>query len=237
MSNDEQQLADDASRIAANYRSIRARADAAAVRAGRDPGDVTVIGVTKTKPAAMIRHAAQAGILDVGENYVQEITAKHEEIGDLVRWHFIGHLQRNKVRFIAPFAMMIHSVDSESLGVEIDRQAKAHQRRIPVLLEVNTSGEESKFGVPPEAAPDLARGLAALPNIELRGLMTIVAFLDDAEMVRPMFRLLRELRDACANTLGIELPTLSMGMTHDFEVAIEEGATLVRIGTAIFGER
>jgi pyridoxal phosphate enzyme (YggS family) len=231
----------EAQRIARNYRAIRERAAQACLRAGRDPGSVTIIGVTKTKPSSTVRAAAEAGIEEIGENYVQELASKHEELeGELhgrVRWHFIGHLQRNKVRLIAPYVAMIHAVDSERLGVEIGRQASIAGRRIPVLLQVNTSGEESKFGVPPEAASELARKLAVIPGIELQGLMTLAAFLDDPEATRPMFRLLRQTRDRLRQELSLPLPHLSMGMTNDFEVAIEEGATLVRIGTAIFGER
>ena len=223
--------------IAVNYDQIIHRVAAACERAGRRPEDVRVIGVTKTKPAATIRAAREAGITDVGENYVQEIVEKHAELGEMVRWHFIGHLQRNKVRAIAPFVAMIHGVDSERLGEEIDRQAARLGRRVPVLVQVNTSGEESKFGVPPEEARPLAEALARMPNLELAGMMTIAAFLDDQELVRPMFRLLRELRDAISRDLSIPLPHLSMGMTADFEAAIEEGATLVRIGTALFGGR
>jgi pyridoxal phosphate enzyme (YggS family) len=223
--------------IADNYNAILDRVAAACVRAGRSPEEVRVIGVTKTKPAATVREASEAGITDVGENYVQEIVEKHDALGDIVRWHFIGHLQRNKVRAIAPFVSMIHGVESERLGVEIDRQAESLGRRIPVLMQVNTSGEESKFGIDPGEAPSLAAALARLPNIELAGLMTIAAFLDDQEFVRPMFRHLRTLRDSISRDLAIPLPHLSMGMTADFEAAIEEGATLVRIGTALFGSR
>jgi pyridoxal phosphate enzyme (YggS family) len=223
--------------IADNYNAVLDRVAAACARAGREPGEVRVIGVTKTKPAATVREASEAGITDVGENYVQEIIEKHDELGDIVRWHFIGHLQRNKVRAIAPFVSMIHGVDSERLGIEIDRQATSLGRRVPVLMQVNTSGEESKFGIAPEEAPALAAALARMPNIELAGLMTIAAFLDDQELVRPMFRHLRALRDSISRDLAIPLPHLSMGMTADFEAAIEEGATLVRIGTALFGSR
>lgn len=227
----------DAAEIAANYRLVRERVDAACLRAGRDRSAVTVIGVTKTKPAAIIRMAHEAGIADIGENYVQELTAKHEELGDIVRWHFIGHLQRNKVREIIQFVGMIHGVDSERLALEIDRQATRHQRRIPVLVQVNTSGEASKSGIEPQGAPELARYMSTLPGLELRGLMTIPAIFDDPEGVRPMFRMLRALRDDLQGTLGIPLPELSMGMTGDFETAVEEGATMVRIGTALFGSR
>jgi len=227
----------EAEAIGENYRRIRERVDAACARAGRDPAGVEIIGVTKTKPASTVRAAREAGITIVGENYVQEITAKHDELGEIVEWHFIGHLQRNKVRAIAPFVAMIHGVDSARLGAEISRQGEELGRTIPVLLQVNTSGEESKFGVAPEEAMRLAGELIALPHIELRGLMTIGAFLDDPELVRPMFGLLRELRQDIAAALGVALPHLSMGMTGDFEAAVEEGATLVRIGTALFGRR
>ncbi len=223
--------------IAQRYVEIRERVERACARVGRDPHDVTIIGVTKTKPAATVREAAEAGIGDVGENYAQELAAKHEELGDIVRWHYIGSLQRNKVKLVAPYVAMIHAVDSERLGAEIDRHAEQLGRRIPVLLQVNTSGEESKHGVAPEEATELARALTALPGLELRGLMTLAAFLDDPEQVRPMFRLLRLTRDRIETELGISLPELSMGMTNDFEVAVEEGATMVRVGTAIFGAR
>lgn len=223
--------------IAGRYREIRGRADAACLRAGRSPGEVTVLGVTKTKPAATVRAAAEAGITDIGENYVQELLGKQRELGDIVRWHYIGHLQRNKAKEIVPFVTMIHGVDSERLGAEISRQGEKLSRRVPVLLQVNTSGEASKFGIPPEEAIPLAGRLAELPGLELSGLMTIPAIFDDPEGVRPMFRMLRELRDRIREQRGLELPHLSMGMTGDFEVAIEEGATLVRIGTALFGGR
>jgi pyridoxal phosphate enzyme (YggS family) len=227
----------EAASIAEQYSIITARVAAACRRAGRSPEEVTIVGVTKTKPAATVRAAAEAGIVDVGENYVQELVAKHDELGGIVRWHFIGSLQRNKVRSIIPFVHIIHAVDSERLGVEIDRQAQAVGRRVPVLLQVNTSDEESKHGVRPEEAADLARRLGSLPGIELRGLMTLAAFLDDPEAVRPMFALLRTTRDRLERELGLHLPELSMGMTNDFEVAVEEGSTMVRIGTAIFGAR
>ncbi len=223
--------------IADNHARVLSMAAAACARVGRDPAGVTIIGVTKTKPVAAIEEAARAGLTDVGENYVQEFTEKHAALGDLVRWHFIGHLQRNKVRVVAPIVSMIHAVDSERLGAEIDRWASATGRRLPVLLQVNTSGEESKFGVTPEGALPLARALAAMPGLDLRGLMTLAAFLDDPEGTRPMFRLLRETRDRLRQETSLDLPDLSMGMTNDFEVAVEEGATFVRVGTAIFGER
>jgi pyridoxal phosphate enzyme (YggS family) len=226
--------------IAHNLAEVRARIGRACERSGRDPASVTLIGVTKTKPLAVVKAAAAAGIRDIGENYVQEMVEKHEALGEAagdLRWHFIGHLQRNKVRAIAPLAAMVHAVDSERLGLEIGRQGELLGRRIPVLLQVNSSGEASKFGVEPAGALELGGRLAAIPGIDLQGLMTLAAFLDDPEAVRPMFSLLRGIRDRLRDPLSLPLPHLSMGMTNDFEVAIEEGATLVRIGTALFGER
>lgn len=217
--------------------TLRQRANDACNRAGRDPDQVQIIAVAKTKPAEAILAVRECGMMEIGENYVQELVEKHRAIGDAVRWHFIGHLQRNKVKYIAPFVRMIHGVDSLRLAEEINRQAAQHGRVIPVLLQVNTSGEESKFGVEPSGALGLAEGMLKLPNIQLQGLMTLAAFLDDPESVRPMFRQLHHTRDQLQQHTGHPLPHLSMGMTNDFEVAIEEGATLVRIGTAIFGER
>jgi pyridoxal phosphate enzyme (YggS family) len=227
--------------IRENYEVIRNRIAAACERARRNPSEITVIGVTKTKPAEIVLAAADAGIANIGENYVQELLEKHDvlhtELDNRVQWHFIGHLQRNKVKLILPFISMIHAVDSERLGAEIDKQAALLGRRIPVLLQVNTSGEESKFGVTPEGAPELGRKLAAFPNLDLQGLMTLAAFLDDPEATRPMFQLLRQTRDRLRDETSLPLTQLSMGMTSDFEVAVEEGATMVRIGTALFGER
>ena len=217
--------------------ALQQRVSNACQRAGRDPADVQIIAVAKTKPVQAILAVRECGLVTIGENYVQEVVEKQVAIGDAVLWHFIGHLQRNKVKYLAPFVGMIHGVDSQRLGEEISRQAERNGRVIPVLLQVNTSGEESKFGVEPSAALALAEGLLALPNIQLQGLMTLAAFLDDPEAVRPMFRQLRQARDLIQQQTGGPLPHLSMGMTNDFEVAIEEGATLVRIGTAIFGER
>lgn len=217
--------------------ALRRQADDASKRAGQDPSQVQIIAVAKTKPVQAILAVRECGMMEIGENYVQELVEKYRAIGDAVRWHFIGHLQRNKVKYIAPFVRMIHGVDSLRLAEEISNQAARHARVIPVLLQVNTSGEESKFGVEPSAALQLAEGMLKLPNIQLQGLMTLAAFLDDPEATRPMFRLLRHTRNQIQQQTGHPLPHLSMGMTNDFEVAIEEGSTLVRIGTAIFGER
>ncbi len=206
-------------------------------RAGRDPASVTLVGVTKRKSVDVVRNAIAAGILDIGENYVQELIEKAESIGPGPRWHFIGHLQRNKVRVVLPHVHIIHGVDSERLAIEIDRQANELGRRLPILIQVNTSEEGSKSGVSPAEATDLATRIHALPSIDLQGLMTIPAPTDDPENTRPFFRELRSLRDRIADTISKPLPHLSMGMTDDFHVAIEEGATIVRIGTALFGSR
>jgi PLP dependent protein len=220
-----------------NLSAVRARIGAACRRAGRAPEEVTLIGVTKKHPPETVSEALQAGIADIGENYVQELVEKEAAIAEPARWHFIGHLQRNKVRQIAGFVHMIHGVDSVRLADEIGRQALAAGRTIPILLQVNTSGEASKYGVAPDDAIELGRSLAAIDGVELSGLMTLAAFLDDPEGTRPMFRLLATLRRELRAAIDRPLPHLSMGMTGDFEVAIEEGATFVRIGTALFGER
>ncbi len=206
-------------------------------RVGRDASGVTIIGVSKTKPALLAQTAVDVGIPNLGENYVQEVVAKKDEVSGPVQWHFIGHLQRNKVKYIAPFIHMIHGVDSERLAKEINKQAQKFDRRIPVLLQVNTSGEESKFGCHPDQALQIAETIAACEHLDFQGLMTLAAFLDDPEAVRPMFALLRNIRSNLRSHLSLPLPHLSMGMTNDFQVAIEEGATLVRIGTALFGDR
>lgn len=219
----------------ARRRAILNRIAEACRRSGRNPDEVTLLGVTKTQPLETVRNGIAAGIEDIGENYVQEMVEKHKHLGDSARWHSIGHLQRNKVEAIAPFVHLIHGLDSERLAVEIDRQGRRAGRRIGVLIQVNTSGEASKSGIPPREAVALARSIARLPSIELQGLMTIPAPVDNPEESRSSFRLLRALCEE-ARQSG-PLPHLSMGMTDDFEVAVEEGATIVRIGTALFGPR
>ena len=217
---------------------IRRRMDAACRRAGRNPSEVTLVAVAKTFPASDVREAVRAGATSVGENYVQELLTKREVLDDLpVAWHFIGHLQSNKVKSIAGWVRMIHAVDSLSLVAEIDRRAAQAGRTIECLVEVNTTGEQSKFGLKPEDTPAFVHSLAVYEHVKVGGLMTIGPFLPDPEGSRPMFRRLRELRNDLAGQGGVTMQHLSMGMTGDFEVAIEEGATLVRIGTAIFGSR
>jgi pyridoxal phosphate enzyme (YggS family) len=218
--------------IADNWRVVRARVDAACVRAKRDPGEVTIVAVSKLHPASAVREAAAAGATDFGENYAQELVSKRGECGD-VRWHFIGRLQRNKAKLVAGQVALVHAVDSIDLATELGKRAKAVQ---PILLAVNVGGEDTKSGVAEAVALELARGFATIPNIRLDGLMTMPPPADDPEASRPYFENLRALRDQLAKTLG-PLPILSMGMSGDFEVAIACGASHVRIGTAIFGPR
>jgi hypothetical protein len=219
--------------IAENLRRVRERIDAACRRAGRSPDEVTVVGISKGFPISAVVAAYEAGLSDVGENRVQEAAAKIPAAaaqGARPRWHLVGHLQTNKVKTALGLFDIIHSVDSLRLAEMISREAGAGARA-PVLLEVNVAGEESKFGLAPdEVASALARA-RALPNVDVQGLMTVAPLAADAEEVRPVFRRLREL----GKSLGLR--HLSMGMSDDFEVAVEEGATLVRIGRAIFGPR
>jgi hypothetical protein len=226
--------------IPANVDTIRSRMIQACTRAGRRPDEVTLVAVSKTFPADQIREVIRAGVPDIGENYVQELLPKREQLaGETVRWHFIGHLQSNKVKYIAPWVVLVHAVDNVGLAREIDRRAEQTGRVIDILVEVNTTGEETKFGIQPDATVSFVRSLGGLQHLCVAGLMTIGPFLPDPEGSRPMFRTLRQLRGEAAQ-LGQENVTmrhLSMGMTGDFEVAIDEGATLIRIGTAIFGSR
>jgi len=226
--------------IHANVDTIRRRIAGACTRAGRTPDEVTLVAVSKTFPAGAIREAVRAGVTDIGENYVQELLAKREQLApEQIRWHFIGHLQSNKVRHIAPWITLIHAVDSLGVAQEIDRRAARAGRVIDFLVEVNTTGEETKFGVSPDATVSFLRSLEGLGHVRAAGLMTIGPFLPDPEGSRPIFRTLRHLRDEirALGQANATMQHLSMGMTGDFEVAIQEGATLVRIGTAIFGSR
>lgn len=226
--------------ISANVKVIRERIARCCDRTRRDPGEITLVAVAKTFPAEMVRDVVQSGVGDIGENYVQELLQKRAALVDEeIRWHFIGHLQSNKARVLAPFAHLIHAVDSTGLAQELDRRAREAGRVLDVLVEVNTTGEGSKFGVRPDSAEALVRSMQPFLNLRIAGLMTIGPFLPDPERSRPMFRALRELRDSIAAVQqgNVTMRHLSMGMTGDFEVAIEEGATIVRIGTAIFGRR
>ncbi len=216
---------------------IQQRIAAACARAGRDPSSVTLIAVSKTHPPAAIQLAADAGLLTFGENKVQEAKAKIPLCPGKLRWHFIGHLQSNKCRDAVELFSMIQSVDSLALAQELNKRCEAAAKTMPVLLEVNVAGEASKFGYPPERLLAELVALNALPRLEIHGLMTVPPYVTDPEKARPHFRRLRELKTECEKILGAPLPHLSMGMSGDFEVAIEEGATMVRVGTALFGER
>lgn len=216
--------------VAANVAAIRARIAAAAARVGRDPALVTLVAAAKQKPAAMVEAALRAGVTDIGENYVQEGMAKRAEVRAAARWHMIGHLQRNKVGKVLDAFDLIHTVDSVILGQALASRARAAQRAAHVLVEVNLGAETSKTGVAPAAAAPLVAQLRALDGLSVDGLMAVPP-VGSAEATRPYFRQLGELR------ARLGLRELSMGMSDDFEVAIEEGATIVRVGRAIFGER
>jgi len=228
------------STVAENLASLREEIRQACAGAGRNPGDVRLIAVSKTKPASLVREAVEAGQLDIGESYVQEFVEKHdsEELSRLgVRWHFIGHLQTNKVRHIVDKVCMVHSIDSLRSAEELSKRATRANLTVDYLLEVNTSGEATKFGISPEELLLSAPSFFPLPGIRLRGLMTIAA--PDRERARQEFRTLAKLLDELRKTAPEPdlLTELSMGMSQDFDVAIEEGATMIRIGTAIFGSR
>jgi pyridoxal phosphate enzyme (YggS family) len=227
--------------LAARLAGIRARISAAAERCGRKPEEVTLIAISKTHPAASIKRLIELGGADVGENRVQEADAKIAEIGrNQVRWHLVGHLQANKARRAVNLFDVIHSLDSAELAQRLDRICVEEQREsLSVLIQVDLGHEETKSGVDESELTHFVESLGPLNRLSLAGLMTLPPFFENPEQSRPFFRRLRELRDELARqgAFGDRTGQLSMGMTHDFEVAIEEGATMVRIGTAIFGER
>ena len=230
----------DREQIAVNFRGVRERIAGAARKAGRRAEEITLIGVSKTQPAEAVRAAYEAGLRHFGENRVQEWEGKRGALGDLqATWHLIGHLQSNKAARAAGMFHSVDSVDDFALAQRLDRtrDGQSDVRKLRVLLEVRVEEEESKSGVKIGEVEALAEKVAALSQLELAGLMCIPPFLEDAEKVRPYFRRLRELRDSLAKKTGRDLPVLSMGMSHDFEVAVEEGSTEVRVGTAIFGSR
>lgn len=226
--------------IAARLTALTSRIRTAAAAAGRSAGEIRLVAASKTFPPPAIREAVAAGVSDIGENYIQEARDKCAALqGTPVRWHFIGHLQTNKAKYAVRMFDLIHTVDSYRLALELDRCAQKINKVQAVLIQVNLAGEASKSGVAPEEALPLIRRAAALEHIAVKGLMTLPPYFNAPEKVRPFFAALRRLRDRIAaeqlETTG--LPELSMGMTGDFEAAVAEGATLVRIGTAIFGER
>jgi pyridoxal phosphate enzyme (YggS family) len=220
-----------------NLDSIQQRIRAACERCGRVPDSVTLLAVTKTQPPEIVSAAAELGLLLFGENKVQEAKAKIPLCPGKLRWHFIGHLQSNKCRDAVQLFRMIESVDSLNLAREINKRAGEAAKTMPVLLEVNLAGEASKFGYRPEQLLAELKEINSLPRLEIHGLMIVPPWSPEAENSRPHFRRLRELKTQCEEILGAPLPHLSMGMSGDFEIAIEEGATIVRIGTALFGPR
>jgi len=232
-----------ANTLAHRLEQLQERITYAAQQAGRDASQITLIAVSKTHPPSSIRDAYQIGLRHFGENYVQEWRQKQEhfppsEFPDL-HWHFIGHLQRNKAKFLVGTVALIHSVDNLRLAEKISQLAVARGATVPILLQVNTSGEPSKYGCSPDQLLPLAEQILPLPNLHVRGLMTLAAYVTPPERTRPMFALLRHLRDQLESAFPefAPFPELSMGMSNDFEIAIEEGATMIRIGTALFGER
>jgi pyridoxal phosphate enzyme (YggS family) len=225
--------------ITNNLLHIKDSIRAAAQHAGRDTASVRLVAVSKTRPAADIMEAFGAGQIVFGENYVQEFCAKSAEVTKPLEWHFIGHLQSNKVKYIAGLVSLIHSVDRLSLAQEISRQWGKLDRCCDILLQVNISGEASKSGTTEADALQLVREASLLPHVKIRGLMTMPPFFDDPEAARPFFAALRRLSQkiAAENIPNVVMEELSMGMSGDFEAAIQEGSTLVRVGTAIFGSR
>ena len=225
--------------VAGNLKQIEERIRTAAQRVGRNPDSVRLVAVSKTQPAEAVKAALEAGQQLFGENYVQEFLEKAQQLPASVEWHFIGSLQSNKVKYLAGLTTLIHSVDRLSLAREIDRQWEKIGKPCDILLQVNISGEETKSGTTSEDLLQLAREASLLPHLRVRGLMTMPPFFDEPERVRPYFRELKRLAEVLASEQipGITMEELSMGMSGDFEVAIEEGATLVRVGSAIFGER
>jgi|YNPNPStandDraft_1061719.scaffolds.fasta_scaffold00028_11 pyridoxal phosphate enzyme (YggS family) len=224
--------------IARNLEDIRRRLAAAAERAGRDPQEVRLVAVTKTVDLGRLKEAVAYGQTHFGENYLQEAKAKITALGEGLTWHFIGHLQSNKAKAAVEFFHLIHSVDRLKLAQALEEAAARRGKVQDILLQVNLAGEKTKSGAAVGDVPDLLKEIRKMPHLRVLGLMILPPWLPDPEKVRPYFRALRELRDKLREDgVAGELPELSMGMSGDFEVAVEEGATLVRIGTAIFGER
>lgn len=227
------------SEIRDNLEIVRRRIEEACQRAGRDASEVTLIAVSKTKPVPMLEEAYEGGARDFGENKVQEIQAKYGSLPDDVRWHMIGHLQRNKVKYLIGKVTMIHSVDSLRLAEEINKESVKKDVQTDILLEINCAGEESKFGIRPKDTLALVRQIAVLPNVHIRGLMTVAPLTQTPEENRVYFQLMKKLSvDIAQESVdNVSMDVLSMGMTIDYQTAIEEGSTCVRVGTGIFGTR
>ncbi len=227
------------SEIKRNLHNIMLRARAAAEKSGRSLEDIKIIAVTKTVDVDRINSVYEYGLRDMGENWVQELLEKYDRLPSDIKWHIIGHLQTNKVKYIVDKVQMIHSVDSLELAKEIDTRAARHQRKVDILLQVNVSGEETKFGISPDKVNEYISVLSGMENIALKGLMTIAPYAQDPQDVRPVFRNLYNIYIDIKSKRydNVSMDYLSMGMSNDFEVAIEEGANVVRIGTSIFGKR
>jgi pyridoxal phosphate enzyme (YggS family) len=223
--------------IAENLERVREQIAQAAAKAGRAPDETELVAITKTHPAEKVREAVEAGHIVFGESRVQEARGKIPELPSNLRWHFVGHLQKNKIRHALPLFELFHGVDSFALAQEMDRIAAEEGERPRVLLEVNVAGEGSKFGFKAETLRTEIGSLLVLPRLSIEGLMCIPPLVEEAEASRKFFVQLRELRNSLEKEFDVKLPHLSMGMTQDFWIAVEEGATLVRVGTAIFGER
>lgn len=229
---------DKAQDIINRWQEIRAEIDQLALGCNRDPEEIILVAVSKTHSAQAVRTLAQAGHLDFGENYVQEALDKQDELSDIaVRWHFIGRLQSNKAKYLPGRFHLIHSLDRLKTAQTLDQRCAQHQVVQPVLLQVNLAGEEQKGGIPESDVLDVAREVQHMTNLDLQGLMCMPPFFDDQERARPLFRRLAQERDRLQDALGKNLQHLSMGMSGDYPAAIEEGATLLRIGTSIFGNR
>ena len=222
-----------------NLKKVQTNIKSACERAGRKPEEVTLVAVSKMKPLSDIEELLETGQMEYGENYVQELCEKYENISKPVHWHMIGHLQKNKVRQVIDKAVLIHSVDTVGLAEQIEKEAVKRDLDVSILLEVNVAGEESKFGFAPEEVEEAAREIAKYPHVHIQGLMTIAPFVENSEENRGVFKKLYELYVDMKrkNIDNVTMDVLSMGMTGDYEGAVEEGATMVRVGTGIFGER
>lgn len=225
--------------VAANYQAVLRRVAEAAMRSGRNPQEVKLLGAAKSQSVDAVRAAVAAGVTLIGENYVQEAQVKKRAIADTLQWHMIGHLQRNKAKLAVDLFDVIESVDSFELAREINKEGRKKGKTVRMFIEVNLGGEESKSGLAKDSVLDLLRSLAELSHLRIEGLMAVPPFKENPEEVRPYFRELRglqaKLREQCL--ANADLKELSMGMTHDYMIAVEEGATIVRIGTALFGPR